>query len=221
MIQAFIFDVYGTLFNEDAVDGIAEKLYPGKGGRLGVIWREKQNEYTFVRQITGRYRPFNQIAADSLRYAANAVNVVLTPEAERRLMEAYNQLPPHADAAALLYELQKRGKQTIGLSNGTLTMLAALLHNSGLEMLFDWVISADECRQYKPSTATYSLVLDHTCMDREKMVFVSAHGWDTAGAANFGFQTAWINRGEQPQDEYRLPPDYEYLNLLSVLKTIE
>jgi 2-haloacid dehalogenase len=33
--------------------------------------------------------------------------------------------------------------------------------------------------------------------------FVSSNGWDAAGAAHFGFQAVWANRGGAPRE--RLP----------------
>lgn len=168
----------------------------------------------------GRYRPFHQIALDSLHFAANAAHVILTPEAEAWLMDAYNHLPPFDDAAVLLRELQQNGRRTVALSNGSPDLLFPLLQNSGLAAYFDLVISVDEIRQYKPSPAAYSLALDHTGLKREEMMFVSAHGWDVSGAASFGFRTAWVNRRGEPQEELQLPPDFELNNLAAVAETL-
>ncbi|GGG68019.1 haloacid dehalogenase type II [Paenibacillus radicis (ex Gao et al. 2016)] len=217
MFKAYVFDLYGTLINENDIDRAAEKLYPGRGVLLGSIWRDKQNEYTLLRQIMGRYRPFNEIALDSLRYAAGAAQIKLSPDAERWLMEGYNHLPPFADSAYLLQELKQKGYKTIILSNGSADMITPLLRNSGLEPYIDLAISVDEIRQYKPAPAAYSLVLDHTGLRREDVLFIAAHGWDTSGAASFGFRTAWINRNGQPQEELQQPPNYELPSLAAVL----
>jgi 2-haloacid dehalogenase len=168
----------------------------------------------------GRYRPFSQILLESLRYAAHAAHVVLTAEVEAWLIDAYNNLSPYPDAAYLLTKLKKQGIQTVALSNGSMDMLAPLLHNSGLEGGFDLILSVDECKQYKPSPASYSLVLDHTQLTRSQIMFVAAHGWDTSGATSFGFHSTLVNRKDQPLEQLHLPPDYICYNLASVLQTL-
>ena len=45
-IRAVVFDAYGTLFDVYSIGALAEKLYPGQGAALSVLWRDKQIEYT-------------------------------------------------------------------------------------------------------------------------------------------------------------------------------
>jgi 2-haloacid dehalogenase len=42
--RAVLFDAYGTLFDVYSVGVVAERLFPGMGERLGVLWRDKQIE---------------------------------------------------------------------------------------------------------------------------------------------------------------------------------
>ncbi|MDP3607301.1 MAG: haloacid dehalogenase, partial [Polaromonas sp.] len=44
--RAVLFDAYGTLFDVYSVGLLAEQLFPGQGQALGVLWRDKQIEYT-------------------------------------------------------------------------------------------------------------------------------------------------------------------------------
>ena len=44
--RAVLFDAYGTLFDVYSVGVVAERLFPGNGERLGILWRDKQIEYT-------------------------------------------------------------------------------------------------------------------------------------------------------------------------------
>jgi 2-haloacid dehalogenase len=57
-IQAVAFDAFGTLFDVYSVGLLAEQLYPGKGAALAELWRSKQIEYSFIRTLSGRYKPF-------------------------------------------------------------------------------------------------------------------------------------------------------------------
>ena len=60
-VKAVLFDAYGTLFDVYSVGALAEQLFPGHGQALGVMWRDKQIEYT--RLVTtsndgAHYAPF-------------------------------------------------------------------------------------------------------------------------------------------------------------------
>ncbi|NTU86036.1 MAG: HAD hydrolase-like protein, partial [Chloroflexales bacterium] len=39
-----------------------------------------------------------------------------------------------------------------------------------------------------------------------EVLFVSANGWDVAGAAHAGLSTCWVNRGAAPPEELGLTP---------------
>ncbi len=43
---AVLFDAYGTLFDVYSVGLLAEQLFPGHGQARGVLWRDKQIDYT-------------------------------------------------------------------------------------------------------------------------------------------------------------------------------
>ena len=47
-LRTVLFDAYGTLFDVYSVALLAEQLYPGHGERLGLIWRDKQIDYSRV-----------------------------------------------------------------------------------------------------------------------------------------------------------------------------
>ena len=69
-IQAVAFDAFGTLFDVYSVGLLAEQLFPGKGATLAELWRQKQIEYSFIRSLSGRYKPFWDITRDGLDFAA-------------------------------------------------------------------------------------------------------------------------------------------------------
>ena len=82
-------------------------------------------------------------------------------------------------------------------------MLAEAVEASGLAGRFEAVISVEQAVVYKPAAAVYALVEAQTGVPPSRVVFVSSNGWDVAGAARFGFTTAWVNRAGAPMD--RLP----------------
>ena len=50
--RAALFDVFGTLLDVYSVTRRAEELFPGQGARLGVVWRERQIEYSRLRTMS-------------------------------------------------------------------------------------------------------------------------------------------------------------------------
>ena len=46
MPKAVLFDAYGTLFDVHSLIDMAEQLFPGRGHKLVLLWRDKQIEYS-------------------------------------------------------------------------------------------------------------------------------------------------------------------------------
>jgi 2-haloacid dehalogenase len=212
-ITALVFDAYGTLFDVHSVTETCERLFPGKGGSLSQLWRNKQLEYTWQRSLMGRYADFNRVTEDGLRYACGALALRYSQSALDTLMEAYRHLEPFPDAIAALSALKGRAKLAI-LSNGTPAMLQAVIANSGLKTTFDAALSVDPAGIFKPAPRVYQLAVDHLDMPKDKIGFVSSNGWDAAGAKAFGFQVFWVNRAALPVEELDAMPD-------AVLKSLD
>ncbi|PLT33355.1 haloacid dehalogenase type II [Bacillus sp. V5-8f] len=215
-IKAFIFDVYGTLFDVHSVKEKCDELYGGKGEEISLLWREKQLEYAFLRQLMGRYDTFVNITKDSLKYSLKKLKLEHSIQNEQALIEAYKNLAYYPEVENVLTQL--RHKKLSVFSNGSRDMLEPLLHNSGLSSLFDEVISVDDMKQYKPTPASYGHALNILGLEREEVLFMSSNGWDISGARNFGFKTAWINRNNLPVEELNLEPDRIYSDLKGILE---
>ena len=83
--RAVLFDAYGTLFDVYSVGVIAERLFPGMGERLGVLWRDKQIEYTRLTSMSGQARSFRDCTRAGLRYAARRFELAVRREVAWRL----------------------------------------------------------------------------------------------------------------------------------------
>ncbi|PSP40480.1 hypothetical protein BRC68_17645 [Halobacteriales archaeon QH_6_64_20] len=62
----------------------------------------------------------------------------------------------------------------------------------------DGLISGKEARAFKPHPAIYETAIDTLDRDPEELLMVASHSWDTAGAANVGIHTAFVNRRHLP-----------------------
>lgn len=200
--RAAVFDAYGTLFDVAAAAARCEALLGDKMQPLAALWRTKQLEYTWLRTLMRRYEDFWQVTADALDYAMEALGIA-DAALQDRLMALYRELDAYADARPTLERLRAAGLSTAILSNGSPTMLQGAVDGAGLGALLDDVLSVDRLQRYKPIPEVYELACTRFGVTPERICFVSANGWDIAGAASTGMRCAWINRGRQPLE--RLP----------------
>jgi len=207
--QAVLFDAYGTLFDVYSVGLVAEQLFPGRGEALGLLWRDKQIEYTRLVTVSNHgahYQPFWALTQAALRYACKRLQLTLTPAAEQQLMNQYRHLSAFPENRDVLQALQARGIQTGILSNGDPEMLGIAVRSAGLEGLLDHVISVDAVRKYKTHPEAYALGEQVTGLRAAQIVFVSSNSWDALAATWYGFQTLWVNRYGLPFEELGTQP---------------
>ena len=224
--QAVLFDAYGTLFDVYSVGLLAEQLFPGQGQALGVLWRDKQIEYTrLVSTSSGgaHYRPFWELTHAALRYAIKRlVAPTLAPGARfdlqiERLMNEYRCLSAFPENREVLRALRDRGIVTGILSNGDPAMLALAIKSAGLDGLLDHVISVDSVRKYKTDPLAYALGEQATGLAAGQIAFVSCNAWDALAATWYGYQTLWVNRYGLPFEELDTEPTRTGSSLRAVL----
>jgi 2-haloacid dehalogenase len=204
VVQAVLFDAYGTLFDVYSVGLLAEQLFPGKGEALGLLWRDKQIDYTRLVSMSGRYQPFWDLTRAGLRYAAARLKLDLTPERETQLLNQYRHLSAFPENKPVLQALRARGVPTGILSNGDPQMLGISVRSAGLDGLLDHVISVDVVRKYKTDPAAYALGPRALGKPAKQILFVSSNGWDALGATWYGYTTLWVNRNGAPPEFF--PP---------------
>jgi 2-haloacid dehalogenase len=207
MIEALVFDAYGTLFDVHSVARLAEALYPGNGTALSQAWRAKQLEYTWLRSLMGRYEDFSAVTAASLEWVLEDMALERSQGAQAQLLAEYRRLAPFAEVKDVLAALG--ASRTLAIfSNGQPAMLEAVVAHNGLEITFgDRVISVDAAGTFKPHPSTYALVVRHLGIPAERIAFVSSNGWDAAGAKAYGFYACWVNRKGAPVERLSAPPD--------------
>ncbi len=210
-LAALVFDAYGTLFDVHSVVARCERLWPGQGRALSERWRAKQLEYTWLRSLMGRYQDFERISAESLRHACDVLGIQCGEDQVAELLAEYRRLAPFPEVAAALPQLA--GMKRLILSNGTPAMLARVVRHAGLEGQFDAVLSVDAVWAYKPDPRVYQLAVDAIGIEVGRIGFVSANGWDAAGAKAFGFQVFWINRAGAAWERLDAAPDHVLASL--------
>ena len=202
-IQACVFDAYGTLFN---VATPIEKLaitIGDKAEAVAKLWRQKQLEYTWLRSLMGVHVDFWTVTREALDHTLEVHSITETGLADE-LMTLYLKLDAYDDVAATLQAIRARGMRCAILSNGSPSMLDAVVRHAGLEKLFDQVLSVEEVGVYKPSRRVYRLAMQRLqIQDAPSICFVSANSWDAQAAAQFGYQVVKLSRVHSVRD--RIP----------------
>lgn len=207
-IKAVVFDAYGTLFDVHSVASLAEQLFPGHGDALSQLWRQKQLEYSWLRAMSGRYKPFWDITRDALRFSAERLGVPLPAESEQRLMNQYSSLSAFPENLSALRALKAAGLPLAILSNGNREMIEVSVRSAGMTGLFDHLLSSQEVKTFKTVDRLYALAPEaFGCRPRE-ILFVSSNCWDAVGARWYGYTSFWINRTGAPLDRLDTAPDH-------------
>jgi 2-haloacid dehalogenase len=92
----------------------------------------------------GRHRNFWQLTEDGLVYACNSLGLELTPNRQRRLMDACLTLDMFPDVRPGLEALKQQGIRRAILANGEPNMLRASAQHAGILALLDEIISVEE-----------------------------------------------------------------------------
>ena len=227
-IKAVVFDAYGTLFDVYSIQALAERLYPGQGAPIALLWRDKQIEYT--RLITQSdphnpsgsryYQPFWVLTRLALEYTLDRLRLNRQQDQVEQLMQQYAHLSPFPENFAVLQTLKSMGLTTAILSNGSVDMLASAVASAGMAGVLDHILSVDAVRQFKTSPESYGLVEQQLGVQKGEVLFVSSNAWDALGATWFGFTTHWVNRQCLPFEALKPEPHFSGADLRSVLVSL-
>jgi len=227
MYKLIAFDAYGTLFDVYSMGQLAEVLYPGHGQAFALMWRDRQIEYTRLVTLSDPnpagskyYLPFWELTIRSLRYVCKRMNLQLTAENEKRLMDQYAKLTSFEDSLTVLKSIKERGISTAILSNGSREMLTTVVKSNGLHSYLDEVVTVEEVCLFKTAPQAYELLLKAFPVKREEILFVSSNAWDALAAKWFGFDVFWVNRLGHPYEEIGEQPNFEGDSLTQVLDII-
>jgi 2-haloacid dehalogenase len=179
-VRACVFDAYGTLFDFASAAARCADVPEDRRAALTALWRDKQLQYTWLRTLENRYADFWQVTGEALYFALESLNL-RTPSLHERLMELYLGLDPFAEVPAVLAAVREAGFRTAILSNGSPAMLDTLVKRSGLEAMFDAVLSADAVGAFKTHPRVYQYALDSLGLPASAIAFQSSNAWDARG----------------------------------------
>ncbi|WP_390915253.1 haloacid dehalogenase type II [Pseudosulfitobacter sp. SM2401] len=222
-ITTCIFDAYGTLFDVAAAarQAAAEPEFAqikDTWPQLAEHWRLKQLQYTWLRAITDAHADFWQVTQDGLDWAMEKTGVGHDAALRERLLALYWELQAYPEVPAMLKALKDAGLNTAILSNGSPDMLDGAVQSAGIADVLDDSLSVQSVGVFKPDARIYDLVGARFGCAKDEVLFVSSNGWDAAGAAGYGFTTAWVNRSNEPMDRLPWTPQHVLSDLTDIPK---
>ena len=206
-LEALAFDMYGTLVDPVRIWKKLAHYTPDEAVRVSELWRQKQLEYTFRLTAMERYEDFEQVTRKALDYALASAMQNLTSAQKDELMALYNELERFADVEPGLQRLKEAGHAMMVFSNGSPSMLTAIMQAANLNPYFSGFVSVDDVKVFKPAPQVYQLVANRLGRPIHEVRLISSNPFDIVGAISAGMQATWIDRSGGLFDTLGSRPD--------------
>jgi 2-haloacid dehalogenase len=196
--QVLTFDCYGTLIDWES--GLLAALRPVLS-RHGVEASDGELLESYARHETevesGPYRRYREVLAEALRRIGADLGFQPAATELERFADSVGDWPPFPDSHAALLDLKERFGLAV-LTNCDDDLFARSQRLLGID--FDWVITAERARSYKPSHRNFELAFSTIDAPRERILHVAQSLFhDHVPAKELGMATVWIDRrGGQP-----------------------
>jgi 2-haloacid dehalogenase len=223
-VDAIVFDVIGTLVDEDGTWARVAGLLASEAGLdesadLLARWVELlERLMNAVVDGDAPWRPHREFVTDSAREAIIAAGGNPSSAALALVASLDCEYPAWPDVAPGTAAL-RRHRLVVGVSNADLDSLARLANVNAIS--WDLALSTAAVRTFKPAPAAYRYAIDALRIDPARTLFVAAHPWDLRAAAEHGFRTAYVARpgAERPSADDRFDLEIEDMSALAGMLT--
>ncbi len=191
--ELLTFDCYGTMIDWEA--GIFSALHPilhAHGKTLPEPTILETYSELEVMAEEGEFRPYRQVLASVVAGFGERFGFEPTQAEIESLPNSLPRWQPFPDTAEALRRLKSRYKLAV-ISNVDDDLFAASAKKLGVP--FDYVITAQQARCYKPALNIFKLALERSGASPEKILHVGQSIYhDVLPAQSLGMATAWVNR---------------------------
>ncbi len=196
--RTITFDCYGTLIDWDA--GLARSFEDIFGSIVGARRSELFDTYVQAEAEieAGPYRSYREVLAAVLERVAKRFGWDVPPGKNYRLAELLPTWTPFADTNAALQRLKTRYRLGV-LSNVDRDLFAGTAGHFAIK--FDFVVTAQDVREYKPSMAHFERFLGEHGRRDEWLHVAQSQFHDGRPANQLGIAFVWINRYNDPANE--------------------
>ena len=191
--EVLTFDCYGTLIDWES--GIWEALHPMLMRHHVTITRDKTLElYGELESEAerGEYHEYKVILRTVLEGFGSRLGFMPTLTELKHFSESVKDWPAFPDSARVLKVFKKKYKLAI-ISNIDDDLFAFSAQR--LRVQFDWVITAQQAKTYKPSLNNFHLAFERMGLPKNKILHIAQSLYhDMVPAKTLGLSTVWINR---------------------------
>lgn len=217
-LDVVVFDVNDTLLDLTALDPLFERDLGS--AMLRKMWFGEMLVTAMTLNHIGRYESFSDIGRACLATTAARAGVRLPSSATEEILQGMRTLPPHPDVVPALKKLVAGGVTLATLTNSPPETAEAQLEHAGLTAYFGECITVADAGFLKPTYEVYAAAERRLTMPASALTLVAAHTWDLAAAAHAGWQTAFVNRGNQVPHPLFPSPDIVDHDLAAIAERI-
>jgi 2-haloacid dehalogenase len=222
--EVLTFDCYGTLIDwESGILGALRPILDRYRVRIDDERVLEMHARLEPEAQRGEYRSYREVLARVVGGIGRELGFTPAPDEIASLAESITSWTPFSDTIDALRELKRRFRLGI-ISNIDDDLIAASLRQ--LEIEFDWVVTAQQVRSYKPALNNFERAVERIGVPEEAIVHVAQSLFhDVVPAMKLGLATVWVNRrgarpgfGATPAAEAR--PDLEVPDLAGLVSMI-
>lgn len=211
--QAITFDCYGTLIDWES--GILRVLRPLLSEHGKAVSHEEILElYAELEPAiqTAKYQPYRFVLEEVVRGVGQRFGFSVSLDEARSLAASLKNWMPFPDTVAALRALKSKFRLGI-ISNTDDSLFSQTAQH--LSVAFDWVITAEQARAYKPAPAVFELALKKIGLPAKKILHAGQSVYhDVVPAKQMGMSTVLVTRrGPGAVKRAAAQPDFEVPDL--------
>ncbi|MEG4582704.1 haloacid dehalogenase type II [Microcoleus sp. MON1_C5] len=145
-----------------------------------------------LEDASNSYIKYRDILQEIVKKLGKNFNFVPTETEINCLVDSVKNWQPFPDSVAALESLKQKYKLVV-ISNIDDDLFAETAKH--LKVEFDWLITAEQVRSYKPSTRNFEIALETMGISADKLLHVAQSIYhDIVPATSMGISTVWVNR---------------------------
>jgi 2-haloacid dehalogenase len=203
--EALTFDCYGTLIDwETGLTRAFRPVLDAHGIDVAdgdVLERYARHE---AAAEAGPYLRYRDVVGAGLRGVLGELGEQPTPEEIATFSASVADWPAFPDSAAALQRLADRFRLGV-ITNCDDDLFAASSERLGVR--FDWVVTAEQVRAYKPDPRPFEVAFERLRLPRERILHVAQSLFHDHGQAKRqGLSSVWIDRRGDREGSGATPP---------------
>lgn len=222
--EVLTFDCYGTLIDWET--GLWDVLGPILAGHHVTVSADKALELYGELETEaerGPYQNYKTVLRTALEGIGSRLGFTPTPAELQRFAASVKDWPAFPDSPRALQALKKKYKLAI-VSNIDDDLFA--FSAKRLQVEFDWVVTAQHVRTYKPSSNNFRVAFERIGVPPSRILHVAQSLYHDIGPAkSLALATVWVNRrhgkaGFGATPPAHAQPDLEVPDLQSLAQTV-